>query len=127
VDRGGAAQPSQHAGDVRAEHATVDVRLIDHHERQVGEQVAPRLVVREDPDVEHVRVGEDQVGALANRRALRARGVAVVDRRANLPRHPERVQRPRLILGQRLGRVQVQRPRGAVAAEHLERRQLKAQ
>ena len=56
-----------------------------------------------------------------------ARRVAVVDRGPDLLVQPERVQRARLVLGERLGRVQVQRARGAVGAQHLERRQLEAQ
>ena len=35
-------QPPQHVRDVRAEHAAVDVRLVDDHQRQVREEVAPR-------------------------------------------------------------------------------------
>jgi hypothetical protein len=64
---------------VRAEHAAVHVRLVDHDPGQVGQDVSPRPVVREHAHVEHVRVREDQVRALADRAALLARGVAVVD------------------------------------------------
>ena len=127
VDRRGPAQPPQHVADVRAEHAPVDVRLVDDHEGQVGEQVAPGGVVGQDPDVQHVGVGEDQVAALADRRALGARRVAVVDRRPDLLVQPEAVQRARLVLGQRLGRVEVQRARGAVGGQDLERRELEAE
>ena len=63
VDRGDASQAPEHVGDVRAEHAAVDVRLVDDDEREVREQVAPRGVVGQDPDVEHVGVGEDQVAS----------------------------------------------------------------
>ena len=84
-------------------------------------------VVGKDPDVEHVGVGEDQVAALADRRALLARRVAVVDRGPDRLVQPERVERARLVLGERLGRVQVQRAGGAVGGQHLERRQLEAQ
>ena len=73
VDGGGAAQPAQHVGDVRAEHAAVDVRLVDDDEGEVGEQVAPGGVVGQDPDVQHVGVGDHEVAALADRRALLAR------------------------------------------------------
>ncbi len=50
---------------------------------------AQRAVVGQDPDVEHVGVREDEVRALADRRALLARRVAVVDRRAQLLVQPE--------------------------------------
>ena len=55
---------------MRAKHAAVDVRLVEDDEREVGEQIAPRRVVREDADVQHVGIGHDQVRALTDRRAL---------------------------------------------------------
>ena len=84
VEAGDPAQPAQHVGDVGAEHAAVGVRLVDDHPAEAGEEVAPALVVGQDADVEHVGVGEDQVRAAADRRAVLARGVAVVDRVAKL-------------------------------------------
>ena len=104
-------QPPQHVGDVRTEHAAVDVGLVDDDEGEVGEQVAPGRVVGQDPDVEHVGVGDDEVAALADRRALLARRVAVVDGRADRLVQPEAAQRARLVLGERLGRVEVEGPR----------------
>ena len=85
VGGGDPPQPPQHVGDVRAEHAAVDVRLVDHDDREVGEHVRPRPVVREDPEVQHVRVGEDHVRLAADLRALLARRVAVVDRGPRAP------------------------------------------
>ena len=76
------AQPPQDVGHVRAEHAAVHVRLVDDDHGEVGEEVSPGRVVREDPEVQHVGVGEDQVGPPPQRRALLARCVAVVDRRS---------------------------------------------
>ena len=63
---------------------------------------------------------------LADLRARLARRVAVVDRRAHALAQAEAGQRARLVLGERLGRVQVQRARARVAAEHVERRQVEA-
>ena len=76
VDRGGPPQPPQHVGDVRAEHAAVDVRLVDDDEREVGEQVAPGGVVGQDPDVQHVGVGDDQVASACGSPGAPARGVS---------------------------------------------------
>ena len=119
-------QPPQHVRDVRAEHAAVDVRLVDHDDREVGEHVRPRPVVGQHAEVEHVRVGEDHVRAPADLRPLLARGVAVVDRGAGAL-DPERVQRARLVLGERLRRVEVERAGAAVAAQRVERRELEAE
>ncbi len=72
--RGGAVQladppqPPQHVGDVRAEDAAVDVGLVDHDHREVLEEVAPGGVVGQDPEVQHVRVGQDHVGPRGGRR-----------------------------------------------------------
>ena len=84
VGGGDAAQPAQDVGDVGAEDAAVDVRLVDHDDGEVGEEVGPRGVVGQDPDVEHVGVGEHEVRPPADGQALLAPGVAVVDRRAHL-------------------------------------------
>ena len=76
-----AAQPPEHVADVRAEDAAVDVRLVDDDVAEVLEHVAPAVVVREDADMEHVGVGQDQVRPLADLPAPVELGVAVVDRR----------------------------------------------
>jgi hypothetical protein len=111
---------------VRAEHAAVHVSLVDDDPGEVGQHVAPRAVVGEHADVEHVRVGEDQVGALADRAALLARGVAVVDRVAQEPA-TELGELARLILGERLGRVEVERARRRVARERVEHRHVEGE
>ncbi len=73
ADRGAdAAQTADHVGDVRAEHAPVDVRLVDHDVRQVREHVAPAVGVRADADVQHVGVRQQQVRVPARHRAGRA-------------------------------------------------------
>ena len=59
-------QPAQHVGDVRAEDAAIDVRLVDDDPREVGEEVGPLAVVRQHALVEHVGVAEHEVAALAD-------------------------------------------------------------
>jgi hypothetical protein len=56
-----APQPPQHVRHVRAEDPAVDVRLVDDHELQLAEEPRPRRVVGQDPEVQHVGVGEDHV------------------------------------------------------------------
>ena len=111
VGRGDPAQPAQDVGDVRAEHAAVDVRLVDDDDREVREQLGPGGVVGEDADVEHVGVGEHDVRAPADVRARLTRGVAVVDRGTHLLGQAEGAQRAGLVLGECLGRVEVERAR----------------
>ena len=122
VDRRRPSQPPQDVGDVRAEHAAVHVRLVDDDEREVRQQVVPALVVGQDPDVEHVGVREDEVAALPDRGPLVARRVAVVDRGADRLVQAEGVEHSRLVLGERLGRIQVEGASGPVGAQHLKRR-----
>ena len=112
-------KPPEDVRDVRPEHASVDVRLVDDDIAEVCEDVSPAVVVGEDADVEHVRVGEDDVRPLADLPAALARRVAVVDRRLE-PLQAELGQRPRLVLRERLRRVEVERPRLRLAGDRVE-------
>ena len=116
------AQPAKHVRDVRAEDAAVHVRLVDHDDAQVVERVAPAVVVREDADVEHVGVREDRVRGPADVRPPLDRRVAVVDRRAEAAQ-AERGEPARLVLRERLRRIEVERPRRRLARDRVERRQ----
>ena len=120
------AQAPQHVRHVGAEHAAVDVRLVDDDPGEVGQHVAPGLVVGEHAHVEHVGVREDQVRAAADRGALLLRRVAVVDRVAQELRAQAR-QRARLVLGERLRRVEVERARAGIARERVEHRQVEGE
>ena len=76
--------------------------------------------------MQHVGIRQHDARVAADLRACLPRSVAVVDRRAHSPSQAERRQRPRLVRGERLGRIHVQRPRAQIAAEHVERRQVEA-
>ena len=104
---------------MRAEDAAVDVRLVDDDVAEVREDVSPAVVVREDADVEHVRVREDDVRPLADLPAPLARRVAVVDRGPE-PLQPELRERARLILRERLRRVEVERACLRLARDRVE-------
>ena len=123
VDRGRAAQAAQDVAHVRAEDAAVDVRLVHDDVAEVREDVAPAVVMRQDADVEHVRVREDDVRPLADLPAGLRRGVAVVDRRPHLG-HAERGERAGLVLGERLRRVQVERAILRLRRERVQHRQV---
>ncbi len=127
VGVGDPSQPAQHVRHVRSEHPAVDVRLVHDDDREVREEVAPVAVVGQDPHVEHVGVREHEVRAPADLRALLASGVSVVDRGAHLLDQAEGVDRARLVLGEGLRRIEVERAGLRVAAEDVERRQVEAQ
>jgi hypothetical protein len=120
------SQAAQHVGDVRAEDAPVDVRLVDDDQRQIREKVAPVRVVGEDADVKHVGVREDEVRASPDGRALLPGRVAVIDRIPERWRAQLR-QPPRLVLSERLGGVQVERTRLAVDREDMQDREVEAE
>ena len=126
VRAGEPAQAAEHVPHVRAEDAAVDVRLVDDDVAQVREHVAPAVVVREHADVEHVRVGQDHVRPLADLPAALALGVAVVDRRLDAL-DAEGRERARLILGERLRRVEVERPALRLAREQVEHGQVEGE
>ncbi len=72
------AEPAQHLGDVRAEDAPVGVALVDDDVLERLQEGGPARVGGEYPAVQHVGVGEDVVGVLADPLAFLERGVAVV-------------------------------------------------
>ena len=121
------AQAAQHVRHVRAEHTAVHMRLVHDDPGEVREHISPRAVVRQNADVEHVRVREDQVRALPNRAPLLARRVAVVDGLAQvLAAGARRKAREAagLVLRERLRRVEVEGARGHVARQGVEDRQV---
>ena len=62
VVRADAAQASQQVGDVGAEDAAQHVQLVDHDVAQAHEEGGPARVVRQDAVVQHLGVGEHDVG-----------------------------------------------------------------
>ena len=64
---------------MRTKNASVGMRLVDDDVFQVGEEVAPVGMMREDARVKHVGVGEHNAGIFTDGRTLRLGSVAVVD------------------------------------------------
>src|SRR5262245_56419890 len=61
-----------------SEHAAIRVQLIDHDVLQIFKQPRPPGVVRQDPRVQHVGIGQDNVPLLPNRLPRIARRVPVI-------------------------------------------------
>ncbi len=112
-------QAPQHVAHVRAEDAAVHVGLVDDDVLEVREHVAPAVVMGQDAEVEHVRVGEDRVRPRPHLAPLVDRRVAVVDRRPHAG-HAEGCEAARLILRERLRRIEVERARLRVAGDRVE-------
>jgi hypothetical protein len=119
-------QAPQHVRDVRAEYAAIDVCLVDDHEREIRQEVAPAVVVRKDADMEHVGIGQDEVRPLADRRPLALRGIAVVDRVAESG-HAKLCETAPLVLCERFGRIEVEGPRPRVDGQHVQDGKVEAQ
>ena len=127
-----ALEPAQHVGEMAAEDPPVRVQLVDHHVAEALEEVRPLRVVRQDARVQHVGVGQHEVGASAHRAPRVLRRVAVVREHPHVGQGlGELVQLRELVLGERLGRKQVEDARlglldqglqdGQVVAERLAR------
>ena len=73
-------QPSDDLAQVASEDAPVGVDLVQDNEREVFEQGFPSSMVRQNAPVQHVGVGEKDVGwLLADLFSLVGRGVAIID------------------------------------------------
>ncbi len=77
--------------------------------------------------MQHVWVREHHIGLATDVCARLPRGVAVVDSRSHTLGQPERVQRARLVLGERLRRIYIHCARRPISAEHVECGQVEAQ
>ena len=133
-----AAQPAQDVCQVAAEHAAIRVQLVDDDETEVLEETRPLRVVRQDPRVQHVGVGQDHLRPRADGSPRVLRRVAVVSEDAEVEARRfvehlrQAIELGQLVLRERLGRKQVESPRrrlvqdrvedGDVVAERLARR-----
>jgi len=106
--RGEPPEAAQHVGHVGAEDPPEQVELVDHDVAQPGQQPHPAGMVREDPAVQHLGVGEQHRGVSAGVGPLVATGVAVVGHGSH-PGEPEVGERAQLVLRQRLRRVDADR------------------
>ena len=60
------SQSTNDVGDVTTEDAPHRVEFIDHHVFESVQEVVPVVVGGEHPGMQHVRVGEDDVGIAAH-------------------------------------------------------------
>ena len=123
-----ALEPPQHVGEVAAEDAAVGVQLVDDDVAEVLEEVHPLGVVRQDARVQHVGIGQHEVGARAHRAPRVLRRVAVVGEHPHVGQRLGQLhQLGELVLGQRLGREQIEHARLGLLHERLEHGQVVAE
>ena len=108
---------------MRPEDSAIDVRLVDDDIAEIGEHVAPAVVVRQQADVDEIGIREDRVRGGADPPPVLGRRVAVVERRPE-PRKAVAGERPKLVLRERLRRIQVQDAGLPVARDRVENREV---
>ena len=119
-------QAAHHLSHVAAEDATVDVRLVEHDEAELVEELRPSFVRGEDAQVQHVGVGEEDRRRASQKGALILWRVSVVDRRDDAG-DAEPGELARLVLGERLGGEEEERARLRLGGERLEDGELVAE
>ncbi len=100
--------------------------LVDDHVPEVEEEVVPALVPGQQADVDHVRVGEQHPRLLPGQLAGGGGGVAVVGGGLHLSAG-QQADAAQLVLGQRLGGIEVDGPRVRVAEQAVEHGQVEAE
>jgi hypothetical protein len=122
-------EPAKDVGDVAPEDAAVGVELIDDDDPELLEQLEPLRVVREDGGVEHVRVCHDHLARGPDGRPDGCRSVAVVrgGRDIQFRRPGEGGELCDLVMAERLGREQEERPGRRIVRDGLQDRERVAQ
>ena len=72
-------EPADDIGNMRAKDTAIGVGFIDDDKAQVGEEVAPVGVMRQDARVKHVGIGQNDARILADGGAVFLRSVAIID------------------------------------------------
>ncbi len=124
-----AQQAAQDVGDMAAEDAAVGVRLIDDDVANLLEELEPLGVVGQDGRAQHVRIGDDYLACLAHDGPDGGRRVTVVDGRREVHAgQPGQVpELSELVLAERLGGEEVQRPRRGILRDGLQDGQVVAE
>ena len=127
------AQTTHDVRHVTTEDTTIRVELVDDDVAEILEEHGPLRVMRQDPRMQHVGVGQDQVGARPHGPPRVLRRIPIVGEHAELGQGlGDRFELGELILGERLGRKEIEHARvglpeqrlqhGQVVAERLSRR-----
>ena len=72
--------PADDISYMRTENAFVYMDLIKNDPFQVCKETAPCSVIRQDPQMQHIRIGQDHLGTGADQGTLYFRCVAVINR-----------------------------------------------
>ena len=96
------------------------MQFIDNHISKIFEALRPLRVMRQNTAVQHVRIRQHHIRALADGSARILRSIAIVRERLDIGIH--RVDRSlefvQLVFGERLRRKQVHRASAGITAEY---------
>jgi hypothetical protein len=100
----------QDVGDVGAENTPINVGFVYDHEAEIVEKAGPSLVVGQDAEVQHIRVAQNDACLLFNGGSLVCRSVTI---KGGAKRGVgEFAETSELVLGESLGREEIERPGG---------------
>ena len=108
------------------------MRLVDYDVLQVAKKLGPQRVVGQDGGVQHVGIGQQHARASADAATSSLGRVTIIGRGQGIDDAvsralDQRIPLAELVLRQRLGGVEVQRPRQRIARQRLEHRHVEAQ
>src|SRR5215216_320731 len=72
-------ESSEHICYMRAEYATIRVRFVNDDELEIGEEIHPVGVMRQDACMDHVRVRQYDARIFTNCRSCRLGSITVID------------------------------------------------
>ena len=112
-----------------SEDAAVGMKLVDHDVPQVFEEARPTRVMGQHPAVQHVGVGQHDVGALSDGLASILRRISVVREGPNAALHAgkEALQPLKLIFGKRFRWKEVERAGLGVFRQRVQDRKVVAE
>src|SRR5665213_3344892 len=115
-------QPSHDVAEVASIYAAIVMKLIDHNVFQVFKKLGPLGVMREDAAVQHIGIGEHNVGPLAYGAPRILGSVAIVGEGADVrPHRPDQtMQFFELIFRERLRREKIEGARAGLSGQTIE-------
>ncbi len=122
-------EPTEDVSHVGAKDASIGVQLVDHHVAEILEAPGPAGMLGQNSGVEHVGIGQHQLGALPGRPPGIPGGVAIVDGGADVEPGcaDEATDALLLVSGPGLGRVEVDGCRRGIPGDGVQHGQVEAE
>lgn len=122
--RGYSTQPLYDIAHVRTKDSTVSVYFVNDHELQIFEELRPIGVARQNSEMKHVRVRQDNACVSSDLSAALLGRIAVIGESPLRRRQLIGFELTDLVLSERFGRKEVNRARFRVFGQRFERRNI---